>query len=492
MRAAELLAPYSYNSLRTIARTRGLGFERLRRAELLAALAESLLDPGALEDALAELSPHERAVLEEVARLGGRASIRELSEAAAEHGIEQSAPARPRESLDRIAPDTHRFDEICARLTAHGLLFSETEVRGPLAAPVNLNPGPTLVAPSAVLRALVTRPSPEVSPGQAAPDVAAQEPRPEPAHGRLIVQPSFALLLLPPFDEATRSRLDSIAEPVRIGETGEWRLTQARWHAALERGASSGELIAWLTERGGAALPQNVRYSLDEWTRLGEQVTLWQTAAVLVGPADHLDRLQAQPELQALVITRAAPDRLVLRNPGLAARIVAAGPDVQPFLRRYDHPVTPAQMIVDADGTITLIRRGASSAGNLVLPITLDRFCRPLADGRFQLDQERFRQAVAQMPDGVTGILQFLRANAHVIPPEVVTRLRLWADPTPLAVDRPVLLRLRPEQLETLRADPELAPLLQRHYAAGEALVEIDDEVAVRLRTLLGARGIDI
>ncbi len=685
MRAADLLAPYSFNSLRTIARTRGFRFDGLRRVDLIEAMAGSLFDPAELSRVIAGLHRHDSTVLAALSRLGGRASLGTLGKAVAEHGIDLSASSRPRESLDRIAPETRRFDEICARLTANGLLFSESEARAPLAVPLNLNPGATLVAPGAVLQALALHNAPTapqepprllladggsawieelwqyatligeqrlevdpatgllsppslgqvleafeadvagrdessfsrlwllrcllislgiaqlrggrlilqggkgffehdrseravlllaayrremawvelrdldlaIAPGwrdylvasllkQAGPDwqpvevppppaseeepweifttaallgplrwfglvdlelvddhvgrsrwtdlglfVAGRAPRLETIRGRLIVQPSFSILLLPPFDDATLARLDVIAERVRIGETAEWRLTHARWHAAIEQGHSATELAHWLAERGGTALPQNVSYTLAEWARLGRQAVLWETASVILGAPEELDRLSASPELSPLVVMRAAPDRLLLRD-GAAVEKTLVALGETPLVQRYDRPFAGFSISVSEEGVISLVRRGAASGGNLLVPIALERFCRPLGGGRYQIDPDRLRHAIVQSPDGVTGILHFLRANARSLPPAIVTRLKVLGQPASLVIERPLLLRLPAEQLEILRSDPELAPLLGRQYAPGETVLEVADDDAELLWSLLGKRGIQL
>lgn len=489
MRAVDLLAAYSFNSLRTIARTRGYAFDRLRRAELLDALGGLLFDPREIARAVDAAGLREREILRVMVSLGGRATAAELMAAVARHGIEAATATRPRESLDRISPDTVRFDELCAQLTARGLLFSDSDERGPLAQPLNLNPGATLIVPGPILAALAGADSPS-SPSASLPARPAPS-EPEIVRGRLIVQPSFTLLLLPPFDEVTVSRLDAVADRVRSEETLEWRLAEERWKAAVHANKAGPALVEWLAERAGAPLPQNVSYTLQEWSRQACQVVLWQNAAVITGPAEMLDRLAALPDVAALALDRPAPDRLVLSSGPAAQRaLAAAGENV--LERRYDRPARRAQIHVSADGVIEIARQGKQAAGNLLVPIVLARFCEPSGDGRYRLDRDRWQRAVANMPDGVTGLLQWLRVQAQSLPPALVTRLKLWADPAPIRLDQPLLLRLRPEHLSVLRADPEIAPLLGDDYAPDDALVVVDDAAVIGLRALFAARGIEL
>jgi hypothetical protein len=496
MRAADFLAAYSINSLRTLARTRGYPIQSTRRTELVDSLAQRLWEPAEVARLVVGLTEHGRAILEELRQLGGRASVDELSAAVTSRGVEPSRPSRPRESVDRIPPETRRFDELCARLTARGLLFSESEMRGPLAQPLNLNPGPVLVAPGVVLRALdQTQAIPEEGPPQTIESNEgiswSGDPRLEAVRGRLIVQPSFALLLLPPFDDATVLRLDAIAERVRMDETAEWRFSQSSWYAALQRGADAQQIGDWLVERSGAALPQNVAYTLREWTQLTEQVVLHSSAAVIAGDAAQLDRLEALPQIQPLVVARIATERLLLRD-GHAAERVLRSLEEPALSQRYDRPSTGPQIVVDDDGTITVLHHGTATTGHLFLPLALERFCRRLGQGRYAIDRERLRQAVVELPDGLTGILQLLRTYAQTVPPKLVTRLRTWAEGSPVRLERPLLLRLRSEQLQILRADAELAPLLAAAYAPEDVLISVEEDGEERLRALLSARGIDL
>lgn len=482
MRPEDILTLYSFNSLRTIARTRAAAADRswttLRRPELIALLAEQLFDPDQLRRMLAGLSAGEHAVLLAIGRSGGRLPSAELAQTLLNAGVIDSAdPIRARETVDRIPATTRRFDELCARLTAAGLLFSEPDQAGTLRGPYDLAPAAVLFVPGPVLE-LLRQPA-----TAAAPD-APSEPPPSLSAGRLLVQPSYTVLALPPLDEPTLARLGSFAEKIRIAEVGEFRLTQAALFAAVERGADVAETIGFLEQRSGVPLPQNVRYTLNDWAKAFAQVRLYRDAALLEGSPALLDELERAPSIAPLVVRRLTPERLLLSSAVAAERALVAL-DELPQLIDYGATVGRARFTLAADNTIT------PDANDLLLPLALRRIAEPRADGRFQLTPERVRAAVADAPDGLTGLLKWLRENSGPLSAEMVGRLRVWTlSRDAVVLEQPLLLRLPADLLADLRGQPELAPLLADEYQPDAALVRVQPQHQTPLLAALRERGI--
>ena len=490
MRPEDILTLYSFNSLRTVARMREFPLGALRRPELVAALAERLFDPQATQRILTLLSEPEAATLNAVVEAGGRLASDELAHLLLEQGVVESVgPARPRETIDRIPPTTRRFDEICARLTAYGLLFSEPKTGGTLAGPQDLSPGQVVFVPGPIFD-LVRRQTevPVADLAQPAmPGVADQTvPSAAQVRGRLIVQPSYQVLLLPPLDQPTLQRLRETTETVQVAEVAEFKLTQAALFRAVQRGETVVEFISFLETRSEQPLPQNVRYTLSAWGRAFGQVQLYADAALVEGAADLLDRLQAEPALAALVIRRLGPQRLLLRQAAAVEQALAALDELPLVIRYYADP-SRAQFTIDSNGTI--IPNPATA--DLLLPVRLRRVAEPRDDGRFQLTPERVREAVGATPDGLTGVLKWLRTNGGELPADLVARLRIWALPQDaITLEQPLLLRLPPELLADLRAIPELMPLLANEYRPEAAVVHIAPQHRERLLHVL--RELDI
>lgn len=475
MRPADILAVYTHNSLRTIGRLRGLAPGALRRPELIMALADTLFDPEYLRTAVDRLSPGERAVLQRVADEGGRMASSALAQTLREHGdIDSMGPARPRETIDRIPPTTRNFDELCARLTAAGLLFSEQEPSGTPNNFRDLSPGQIVFVPSQVLSLLHRAPTIEEPTSKP----------PLPASGPLIVQPSYTVLLLPPLDPALIERVGGFAEQVRVAEIAEFRLTQAALFNAVERGERGDQIVAFLEERSGGALPQNVRYALDSWSAGFEQVLVLTHAALIEAEPSLIERIVADDRIAPLVVRRIADDRLLLRDTEAAEQALAAIDEI-PHRYSYDQPSSETELRLHPDGTIDLISE------NLRLPIALRRIGEPAGDRRFRLTPERVRATVESAPDGLTGLLKWLRQHGGEPPAPLVQRLRIWSlPPDSVALEQPLLLRLPAELLDDLRRDDELGPLLADEFHPSSALVRIDPDQQEALLAALRARGV--
>ena len=491
MRPDDILTLYSLNSLRTIARTRQYEFATLRRPELIAALAARLLEPTELRRMVDTLGASERTTLEIIVQAGGRLTQSAFAEALLERGvIDNVGPQRSRETIDRIAPTTRNFEELCARLTARGLLFSEPHLDGTLAGLYDLGPGSVLFAPGPVLDALQKNSEQSVVPSLDEPqpvDATPTSELPPVVRGRLIVQPSYSLLVLPPLDQSTLNRLNSFAEPVRQAEVAEFTLTQPTLYAAVARGTAVTDVIKYLEERSEQPLPQNVRYTLESWSRAFNQVQIVQQVALLEGMDTVVEQLQGMSELKPFVLRRLAPTRLLLSD-AKDVEHVLAGLGELPFTINYVGDVgTPLQ--VTADGIITQNRE----TSHLLLPVALRRIAEPVADGSFQLTPQRVRAAVAVVPDGLTGIIKWLRTYAGELPADLVARLRLWALPaTDVALEQPLLLRLPRDLLADLRVFPELASLLANEYHPQAALVRVSPETRAELVAALRERGLSL
>jgi hypothetical protein len=489
MRPEDILTLYTFNSLRTVTRMREYPFGALRRPELISALAERLFDPQEIQRILTLLSERERDTLNAVVAAGGRLASDELAHLLLEQGvIETVGPARPRETIDRIPATTRRFDEICARLTAYGLLFSEPKAGGTLAGPHDLSPGQVLFVPGPIFdlvrRRTETPATPVVQPARS--EVTADTALPEQIRGRLIIQPSYQVLLLPPLDEPSLQRLRETAETVHVAEVAEFKLTQAALFRAVQRGETVAEFISFLETRSEQPLPQNVRYTLTAWGRAFEQVLLYADAVLLEGTADLLDQLQAEPTLAPLVIRRLGPQRLLLNHAAAVEQALAALNEL-PLVIHYDAELSRAQFTIDSDGTIML----NPATADLLLPVRLRRMAEPRDDSRFQLTPQRVREAVEATPDGLTGVLKWLRTNGGELPADLVARLRIWALPQDaITLEQPLLLRLPPELLADLRAIPELAPLLTNEYRPEAVVVHIAPQHREQLLHVL--RGLDI
>jgi hypothetical protein len=132
----------------------------------------------------------------------------------------------------------------------------------------------------------------------------------------LVVNPDFEILLLPEGDvNEIAHTLDRFAKRVRSDEVTRYRLQREDVERAIVQGMTVEQILAFLTEKGRSAIPQNVAFSVKEW---GERVRFCrQREAVLleVDRPDALDRALALEPVKALLIARLGPTVAALRAP---------------------------------------------------------------------------------------------------------------------------------------------------------------------------------
>jgi hypothetical protein len=140
---------------------------------------------------------------------------------------------------------------------------------------------------------------------------------------RLIVQPSFETLLFQ-FDPSLVYRLVQFAQIKRIGPVSTFALNQAALLRGLEAGNRVEQILASLSEWTQRELPQNVAYSLRDWSRGYKEAHLEEVILVELTPVQGEDTLY-----RALSDLRIVPRRLA---PGIF--VVAPGHNAFFDLRR--------------------------------------------------------------------------------------------------------------------------------------------------------------
>jgi len=127
--AATLLEKYGLVSLQQMGRRRGVEIKGLSKAKLVTLLAKRLYDPVTITTALNELEPHQRAVLDLLILRGGEVTTTVFRDQLASQKKIDPPPARSSWSYspERGSPtksDSRKFEDIMARLSVSGLVFS--------------------------------------------------------------------------------------------------------------------------------------------------------------------------------------------------------------------------------------------------------------------------------------------------------------------------------------------------------------------------------
>ena len=130
----------------------------------------------------------------------------------------------------------------------------------------------------------------------------------ETEYGRVVIQPNFEALALPPVRESLLSFFDQLAERQSLDQVALYRLTRERWLSVLQQGQSAAQLIERLEGLAQTPLPQNLRYSLLEWERQAQRVRLHRGVALLeVQDVALLDAWLADAAIAPLILRRLAP-----------------------------------------------------------------------------------------------------------------------------------------------------------------------------------------
>jgi hypothetical protein len=290
-----------------------------------------------------------------------------------------------------------------------------------------------------------------------------------PTTGRVIVQPNFQVLAVGDVPDETLFALSEVAELVRAEQVVEFKLTRGAVYAAQQAGWTASAILDLLREASGAPLAQNVERSILDWAAAHERIVFRRNATLLAArePA-LLDRLAADPQTAPLLAERLLPTLALVRPQAggahsladLDRRLLAAGelPATSDVIR--DTPV-PSFAFDDA-GRVTW----KGPLPDLRVLGLLAGLTRPGPDGSLVLDEKTVRATATARrwkPADVPPLLDALAAwHDGPLPAAVERRIKVWAGYQGRAQLRTVTILTvdRPELLDELRADPDVAPLL--------------------------------
>lgn len=171
--------------------------------------------------------------------------------------------------------------------------------------------------------------------------------------GRVVLQPNYRIFAFDPISEGVLARLDTFAARLNAERAIEYELSQATVYRAQLEGQSVPEIKGWLEQVTGAALPQNVSRSLDEWAAAFERVVVRPRVGwVEAGSPELADALAGDPAIAPVLIRRVSPTGFLVQADQVAAveRALFAR-DEMPV--RYSQPALVANTVrVEPDGAI--------------------------------------------------------------------------------------------------------------------------------------------
>jgi len=319
-------------------------------------------------------------------------------------------------------------------------------------------------------------------------------PRPEIASegGRVIVQPNLHVVALDPVNDATLVTLDHFAERLSAERAVEYRLTRASLYLGQQNGWDAARIKDFLKDQTGAELPGNVARTLNEWQAQHERIVFRPHVALAHGTANALDELMRDPQAQAFIAARPAPDVIRLTGPQTildAVRVIGQH-GILPLVTERPS-VAPNAGDVSETGEVRLLAQRPS----LYLHGHLAALADPVGEDRYQISPAsvaRAARAGLTAPD-ILKRLELIQRGP--MPEALARRLRAWAKHYgDAALDEMLLLQVRdPATLNELLADPDIAPLLQPFTPARtKALARVRPQDAEQLRARLAERGIEL
>jgi hypothetical protein len=312
------------------------------------------------------------------------------------------------------------------------------------------------------------------------------------AGGRVILQPNFQIMAFDPISDEVLLNLERFAERVSADRAIELRLTQASVYAAQQKGWDANRIQSYLQEVTGAAVPDNVSRTLNEWQMLHERITIF-PRVTLIHAADpqDLDALGQEKELKAWLKERPAPTLALLPERNAVHRLARALVERAwiPLISQGENKSSPQSVEVSPEGCL----RFKVATPDLYLHGRLARFSDLDGTTGYQMTAASVQRAVRTGMTAPAILVELKQLADGEVPAALEKRILAWSGHYGDAeLEEVVLLRLRSaDTLKELLDDPELSPLL----------IPLDDEqVKVtarvrpkdlnRLRLLLEERGI--
>jgi hypothetical protein len=129
----------------------------------------------------------------------------------------------------------------------------------------------------------------------------------------LVVQPNFELLLLHPHISTLYSLLP-FAQIHSVGLVSRLTLTRNSVLRGMGAGKSIEQILQFLEEHSQKGVPQNVDYTLRDWTRLYKEARISQVFLIEVTSESLANEICMSPKLQELGLRRLGPSAIAARS----------------------------------------------------------------------------------------------------------------------------------------------------------------------------------
>lgn len=292
----------------------------------------------------------------------------------------------------------------------------------------------------------------------------------------IIVQPNFEVLAIGDRPDASALwQLARCSQPAHEERVRRYVLERKTFTAALGRGLSAADALALLERLSRSPIPQNVRFSINDWGQMSERIKVWPDALWIEAegvedlaralPAGLISRLGAAACAGGHFVC-AAPETGVLRE------VLPARRTLLDYSRRLPPVLAPGP------GTELLAPREEL---HLRARRLLEAIAAPTSADRWQLNADAIVKAGREV--GGDALLQRVReAMQRPLTDQQALALSTWSGrfDKPFAGQVDVLLVDNPEQAHLVSELPELAKWLTRRAAPGVFLLRTGGAAAMR------------
>jgi hypothetical protein len=309
---------------------------------------------------------------------------------------------------------------------------------------------------------------------------------------KLVVQPNFQIFALGPVSEATLAQLESFADRVKADRSAfEYTLSHAAIYRGQKAGLSIDQIIAFLEEESGTALPQNVLRTLREYGEQHERIVFRRGVALTESKSpEMMTELWNEPATKSHLQQRLTPTVALLKKGRLhALRETLLERGLLPAISaQTDH--CAGRLQASPDGELTPVHEGP----DLLLESRLQSLAEQHED-RFRITEGAVRRAAAR-GIAVKEYLNELNELYHgAMPAALQMRIKAWGRYYGKAsLRKAVLLEVKDSATaDDLLEDAELAPLLSRFPAdpRGRLLLVHARDLEL-LHHLLAERGVEV
>jgi len=267
-------------------------------------------------------------------------------------------------------------------------------------------------------------------------------PKDEPSQptASLAVQPNFEIIVPDALScFALLGELEQFAERLTVDRAATYRLTQNALARALDG--------LWTLERVGevlqsasrAPIPQNVRFTLQEWAAVHGRLTLHPRTGVLgADSAEELDAWSRDPRLAPLLGQRLGPRHVLVSSAaseGLLRTLTSRGRP--PIV--VDYAGSPVKALRFKSADVVEVRAGADPYVRYRMSAIAEEASSGAREGTYRLTEPSVRRGVAMGWKGAE-IVDFLATSAaKAVPAELRIRVLGWGRSVAPALFEPVI-----------------------------------------------------